>query len=491
MKLDIKENPAGLAVYMETNGKVKERNLKAFVQEGYRKNVIIYRCIDEITKALGSVDIEVHDDKGPVENHPALMVLARPNPLESWPQFLRHAFAEYFISGNMFITRSPESGKPAELWVQSSDKMEVHGGPKGMPREYVFKSGGAQIKFPVDQTFGTCSVFHLKTYNPDNPFVGMSTLEPISIAADLHNNGMSWNAALLENSARPSGIMTFDVGSEVSNETAASVKEWFRKKFQGPRNAGEVHVVKGGKWQSMSENAKDMDFLNSMKESAKYIASALGVPLPLIDNDAASYNNMQQAKERLWTDTVLPLLNEFLESLGNWMLPLYGADNLKFAYDIDSIPALEGVRAHRFDRMLRACGAPMLTVDEARSAIGYEIRGGTSDEMLIPSSSIPLGAMDSASPDAVDPLAAPVTDVQATVLNGAQITALQQIVQAVADGMLPGDTAQALISVAFPSLTPDQISKIVKPASDFTPEKALAKSIGLTDEEIKALKYEH
>lgn len=493
MAIEIKENPTGLAVLFDTMGKTREKNTKAYIQEGYRKNVIIFRCIDEIAKALGSVTIEVHGKDGPIDNHPALSILNKPNPTQSWPQFIRNLFTDYLITGNMFATRYPDGMKPIELWAQPPEKMEVIGGKQGLPSMYVYKGANKTIEFQVDQITGRSTVFHMKTYNPENPFVGMSPLEPISTAADLHNNGLRWNAALLENSARPSGIMTFDAGMEVSNEAAAAVKNWFRRKFQGPKNAGEVHVVKGGKWQSLSENAKDMDFLNSMKESSKYIASALGVPLPLVDNDAASYNNIQQAKERFWTDTVLPLLNEFLTAFGSWLLPAYG-EGLKLAYDVDSIPALEELRARRFTRMSAACGAPMLTVDEARAAVGYEQIGGISSELLLPTSSIPVGAGSVDGNTPTDSIISPVGtggDVQSLVLNGAQISSLQQIVQAVADGMLPGDTAAALIAVAFPALTESQISKIIKPAQNFTPTPAdNLKSLGFSDEEIKLLRTE-
>jgi hypothetical protein len=67
---------------------------------------------------------------------------------------------------------------------------------------------------------------------------------------------------------------------------------------------------------------------------------------------------------------------------------------------------------------------------------------------------------------------APVgSDVQETALNGAQIAALQQIVQSVADGLLPADSAVAMIIVAFPSLDEAEAKKIVEPAAKFKPEK--------------------
>lgn len=385
-KLEAKANPTGAAVFVEVKGKTRERNLENYIKEGYVQNVIIYRCIKEITTALGSVGIEVHKDGTPVENHPALMLIGKPNPTESWPQFIRHAFADYMISGNMFITADNDGNKPNELWVQPPTKMHVEAGVEGMPAAFCYKSAGREIRFPVDQITGRSQCFHLKTYNPENQFLGMSPLRHIALATDTHNAGLIWNSALLENGARPSGIVKFK--GTPSNEVISGLRDFFKKALQGAKNAGEVPMLtEDADWQELGINPKDMDFAVTMSTCAKYIASALGVPLPLVDNDAASYNNIEQAKERFWTDTVLPMLDEFLESFGNWLLSRYG-EGLNLAYDADSIPALEGLRAKRFTRMQAAAGAPILSVAEAREAIGYE---PDAEGLLVPAGMYPAG----------------------------------------------------------------------------------------------------
>lgn len=389
-KLERKDNPTGKAVWMINKYKTKDRNNATYAKEGYGENVIIYRCIREITQALGAVEIEVHGKDGkPIDKHPALDLLRRPNPTESWSQFLRHAFSDYLITGNMFITKDKDTNKPpVELWAQSPMFMEVIAGQKGLPLKYTFKNGSTSIDFPVDQISGMSQCFQLKTYNPSNPFLGLSPMAHVALAADTHNNGLKWNSSLLENGARPSGIVTFP--DKPTNDILSALKEFFKETLQGVDNAGEMPILTGGaSFLEMQNTAKEMDYLKCMQEMAKYVATAYGVPLPLVDNDASTFNNLQQAKERLWTDTVLPLLNEFLETFGNWLLPAYGKD-LKFGYNADSIPALEGVRTSRYTRMGDSIGKGLITINEAREAVGYKpVEGG--DDLLIPSSLIPLG----------------------------------------------------------------------------------------------------
>jgi len=298
-------------------------------------------------------------------------LINKPNPLQAWPQFIRQFLTDYQITGNAYIVSNKDKGAPTELWILPPDKMSVIAGKGGMPAAYVYCAKTPQErKFPVDLITGRSQVFHLKTYNPNDPFIGMSKLQAAAMAADLHNAGLKWNYSLLRNSARPSGLLKFS--GVPDKETINRMREYFKLAFQGSGNAGDVPALTdGADFQQLSQTARDMDFLNIMRESSKYIAQVLGVPLPLIDNDASSYNNMSNAKSMLWNDTCLPLLNEFLESFGNWLLPAYG-DGYVLAYDKDSIPSIEEQRAIKSKRFIELVAAGIVTVNEARDALGYE-----------------------------------------------------------------------------------------------------------------------
>lgn len=56
-----------------------------------------------------------------------------------------------------------------------------------------------------------------------------------------------------------------------------------------------------------------------------------------------------------------------------------------------------------------------------------------------------------------------------TALNGAQVTALQGVVQAVADGLLPRDAAKILIRKAFPAFSDEDVGKMIDDAEAFAP----------------------
>lgn len=66
-------------------------------------------------------------------------------------------------------------------------------------------------------------------------------------------------------------------------------------------------------------------------------------------------------------------------------------------------------------------------------------------------------------PTGADPVPEGGGDVQDSAMNGAQVQALQGVVQSVADGFMPEETAVQLIVVAFPLITEDKARAMLAP----------------------------
>jgi len=410
-----KSNPVGQTIVINQIHQFNAWKDNAYVKEGYKKNVIINKCVNTIARSLATVEIEIHDGDKVLETHPIYDLLKKPNPTQAGTTFLKAAFIDYLISGNLFITHFPDTGKPKELWTARPRFMQVHPGQFGVPLKYVYNAGtGAERTFIVDQVSGRSQVFHYKNYDPEDQWLGLSPMEAAALAGDVHNEGLKWNRSLLKNGARPSGLIRF-LGSPAP-EVIARLTEYFKNRFQGAANAGGIPMLtNGAEWQATDTSPKDMDFNVTMKEMTKYIASVYGVPLPLVDNDSSTFNNMEQAKELLWTDTIIPLMEEFLEAFGNWIFPMYGNENLTFKINKDAIDALEAMRSKKYTRTREAVGSGILTIDEGREALDYSPKGGLADSLFIPANMIPIdlaGEIPLMEDDpAIDPDADPEADV--------------------------------------------------------------------------------
>ena len=250
--------------------------------------------------------------------------------------------------------------------------MLVQPGKGGIAAAYIHQSGNSKRTYPVDPMTGLGPCFYSKLYNPSDYWRGQSPLMAASLAADTHNAGGKWNFNLLRNSAKPSGLVKFKNGFP-AGDNIQKMREYFKSAMQGENNAGEIPMLADdAEWVSLSQTARDMDFSTTMATMAKQIASAYGVPLPLIDNDASTFNNLEQAKERLYTDTVIPLMQDFLGALSRWLFPLMNMDGYELRLDMDSIPALEGLRQRMFDRASRMYTDGILTLEESRELIGYD-----------------------------------------------------------------------------------------------------------------------
>lgn len=373
-----KANPIGASLLVGAgDGYARWEDRTSYIREGYQRNPVIYMAVEEIAKAIAGLRLELVRNKGKDseeyldEDHPVLKLLRRPNPMQGGHAFRKAVFIELMTLGEQAIAQPIGQRQPAELWQVDPGEVEVKPGRGGIPSAYIHRRSGQTTEFPVrGVTNPRADLFFYKRFNPTDYWRGQSPLMAGGIAGDIHNRGTDWNDMLLRNAAKPSGIVTFKEG-DPSDETVRRLKEWFKRAFQGSANAGEVPVLTGGaEWKQTSLSPLDMDFGNSMTEAKKLIAGVYGVPLPLIDNEAATFANMEMAKERFYIDTVLPLANEWLEAFGAWLLPAWG-DDLTLCIDMDDIPALEAVRNRKFDRVMKALGQGIITMDEARDEIGY------------------------------------------------------------------------------------------------------------------------
>lgn len=358
-------------------------------EEGYQYNVVVYRVVNQIIKAIQNINIDLIQNGQIIDNHIAIDLLKNPNPAQGFDSFIAEAFINKLILGEMFIATAEDGNKvPTELWNFDPLEIEIIPG-KNVAREYKHKVNGRSVTFPVDTITGDSQMFFWREINPLDKWRGMSPLFPASLPADMHNSGLKWNFSLLKKGARPSGLVTFK--GEPSEQTIARMREYFKEQWQGENNAGELPILTGeGSFQELGKTPKDMDFNTSLDKGTAFIAMAYGVPLPLVLNDASTFNNYKEAKESLYIDTVLPIFTEFLSSFSTWLLPKFGMKNAFFAPDLNSIQALESVRERKRNSISDLVAKGIISPDEARVDLGYDEVGGASAMQFMPASNMPI-----------------------------------------------------------------------------------------------------
>ncbi len=354
------------------------RNYEALTAQGFRKNVIVYRCVNLISRSAASVPWRLYKGDQEVVTHPLLDLLKRPSALQGGSAFIESTLGYLLLSGNSYIESVAGKDHLAkELYALRPDRMKVLPSSNGLPMGFEYSVDGQKKVIPADPVTGKSSVLHLKLFNPLNDWYGMSPIEAAACAIDQHNTVAAHNLALLQNGGRPSGalMVTQGQGQSLSSDQLSDLRDDLRKLVEGEKNAGRMMILEGDfQWQEMGLSPKDLDFIEGKLLSAREIAQAFNVPSMLVGvSGESTFANYKEARFHLWEDTILPLLDYLSDELNRWLVSQFGED-LRLSIDVDAIPALAPRREEAWAKLSKA---DFLTINEKRKAVGYgPVQGG-------------------------------------------------------------------------------------------------------------------
>lgn len=396
-----KENPTSQIIVMGSPGGGSQAisskaDYGSFAKEGYSRNDVVYRCVNEIATGAASIpwflQRKLSDGTlDEIDSHPLLDLINRPNPLQSRAQFIQWLVSYLEISGNAYIvsagptdTRRP----PLELWLLRPDRVKVIPHPIEMVSGYEYKVGGESVVFDRDQ------VLHLKLFNPLDDFYGMSPIQAAALAIDKLNNTDEWNARLLNNAAVPSGALV--ANNRLTDDQFGRLKQELADEIGGKRNARKPLLLEEGiEWKEMGMNPRDMDFVKGSKMSASQIARVYGVPLETVGLIDGTFDNRKAARRSLFGETILPLLdNVVIDGFNSWLTPKY-EEGLVLAKNTDGVEALAEDQKELWERVDKVS---FLAINEKRAITGYEPHPDgdviLTDANKIPLSDVVAGASD-------------------------------------------------------------------------------------------------
>jgi len=393
------------------NNATNRNSYEDLARDGYIENPIVYKCVNEISNGVSSVPFKLMRGDQPIEDHPLLDLLARPNPTHSGNEYFQKVVSYLLLSGNTYQLRvGPDSQPPNELFTLRPDRVQIKTDKhRFMPIAYEYVIDG-QVKsvYSIDQITGQSEIKQTKLFNPVDDYMGQSPIMPSASDIDQHNLSAKHNTHLLMNGARPSGAVVYKPRDEVGSMTTLTdgqreqLRSDLQQRFTGTSAAGRTMILEGDfDYKEMGLSPKDMDFATMRSMSAQDIALVFGVPAQLIGiGDSQTYNNMAEARLALYEETIIPLLRHLESDLNEWLVPLYG-DDLTLMYDIEGIPAITERRRMVTDNILRAVNEGVITRNEARERLNLEpIKGG--DEIYIPANLFPIGSTEPNPPQPLD-----------------------------------------------------------------------------------------
>lgn len=336
-----KDNP-NVAVVVSQQGvgtpATMPRNMRAYIQEGYRSSKTVFRVVGHIARTGAGIKWKHYADKtkkrdlGETE---LLKLWENPSPGVAGSAFREAMLAYYCMTGNNYLlginAANNPRGKFDELYNLRPDLTKIKVDDAG-PQYYEFGT------FTPPKRYDPLQVMHNKLFAGNDDVYGLSPIEVAAMLIDLQKAGQKWNLGLMSNMARPGGAWVTD--ALLGDTEYKGLKDEIRKKFAGPRNAGETAILHGGvKWQSMSMSPMELDWLESDTKTDRDIAGIFfNFPLFLLGLADSTYQNQSEARFALYTEIEFPLLDMFEASLNMWLSTRYGG---YLGYAQDDVEAIQ------------------------------------------------------------------------------------------------------------------------------------------------------
>lgn len=338
-----------------------------FAREGYSSNPYVYACIRQIAMAVSGIPWKVYNGeakKKAFADHPLLDLIHRPNPRQSQGKFFETMVGYLMLDGNNYIERAGgkrgETGPPDELYCLRPDRMTILPGTLLEPvAGYKYKVQNFEVGFPANR------ILHQRFFNPLDDWYGLSPMQAAARTVDQSNYATSWNVALLQNGAKPTGALQTPLA--IDDVQYARLKGMIEEQYTGMTNAGRPLILEGGlQWQEMGMSPLDMAWIDSQKMSARQIAMVYNIAPELIgDPEAKTFSNYAEARKALYEENILPLMDWLRDDLNQWLSPLY--DNQTYLdYDRDEIEALAEDRNAVAKRNDASFAAGWITINDAR-----------------------------------------------------------------------------------------------------------------------------
>lgn len=375
-------------------------NYNSQAREGYQKNVIAYHCVNSIAQSISSIPVivEINGKEQDPKLNPIANLIDDPNPRQTYERFMYELVMHRLISGNSYIREISVGGREqrvAELWLLRPDKVEIVT-QNDIPVGYRYTSGNQTMLFPIDRSTFMSEVLHIKLPNPLDDLYGMSPVQAASMGIMQHNSANVWNQKMLENDARPPGIVTFDPDTAGAlpprDEDIDRINKAFNSKYSGAENARKVLFLNQHmKYQQIAFSPADMDWISGKNTTARDIALAFGYPPHLLGMaEGSTFSNVAEAKLHLYQSTVIPHAETVLSELAHWLSQKLGQE-IELKLDLNDVEALATLRDNMQEQVRKNYQANVITLNEARRELGYdEITEEWADKIMVPAGKLPV-----------------------------------------------------------------------------------------------------
>lgn len=284
-----------------------------------------------------------------VPAHPALSVLAEPNPFYSTQRLFESGQQHIDLTGEGWPVIARIGGVPAELWLASPDRMVVVTDPHDFLTGYIYTAPDGR-----EQPLRKQDVLPMLMPNPSDPYRGLGPVQSVMTQITGAQYSAEWNANFFRNGARPGGIVK--LSRVMSDPEFEQLVERFNANHRGVANANRTAFLEDGDWiDPKPMSLADMQFVEQSNLSRDTILLAFGMSKFAVGVVEDVNRATADASANWFAETAtVPRLDRWRGMLNGPFLkafPGYVPGRLEFVY---SSPVKEDTESARADKRTSA-----------------------------------------------------------------------------------------------------------------------------------------
>jgi HK97 family phage portal protein len=311
----------------------------------------VWACVNLLANTISTLPLDVFRGDEEIPVPPLLASPAAGWTLEQWLWALMQSLLLRGNSYGLVTARSGPRLTPSQVEPVNPDLMSVN----------VELDGSVTYRWK-GRVLDPSDVWHVAAFRPAGSPVGLS---PVAFAAETVGLGLAvqrFGRAFFADGAMPSGILSAE---HITQEGIELARVKLDRATHGRR---QPLIVSGGgagevKWQSLSVNPNESQFIDSRKLGVSEIARTFGLPPEMIGGEAGNsltYTNVESQGMHFAQHSILPWAIR-LESAISTLLPR--GQTVKFN--------LDGLRRadtkSRYEAHAIALASGFMTVDEVRA----------------------------------------------------------------------------------------------------------------------------
>lgn len=343
-----------------------------------------YACVSLLAEVGGTLPLRVRDR---VKQNQivggadvALRIGHTPNPETPAAVFWSSVLGHLAGSGNSFYLKLPASDglvNAPEMWLLQPEDVTKYRDQDGEVRfDIMGAEGGLQVRGVHSRHIG-----HIRGWSLGSGFMGLTKIGVLRHQLGVDLAAQEFQGRTFRNGATPKGVLTVD--EALQEDQAKTIRDQWHATYGGMENAGKIAVLdRGAKFQDVSMNSKDLQFIEQRKLGATEIAGIHHILPSMIGAEGGgglTYNTPAANSQHFLRYALGPLLKFAVGSL-NVDPDLFGARSpWEPAFDTDELvmPDMEANwRIHGqavkdgildADRAAERLGVPKTTQQETTS----------------------------------------------------------------------------------------------------------------------------